>query len=130
MPVAVATPGDIEAALRDLGRQLKARRKAAGLTQEQLARQTGYKRSTVANAELGDRRSADFWRRVDDKLSAGGTWVKAYGDIEAMAGARRLPPLRPGEDSGGTRTVTAPARCPHCHREIPLAAQITLSVAG
>ena len=130
MPVAVATPGDIEAALRDLGRQLKARRKAAGLTQEQLARQTGYRRSTVANAELGDRRSADFWRRVDDELSAGRTFIKAYSDIEAMAGARRLPPLRPGEDAGPTRTITSPARCPHCRREIPLAAHIILSVAG
>ena len=130
MPVAVASSGDIEAALRDLGRQLRARRKAAGLTQEQLAERIGYARPTLSMAETGRRRSPDFWRRVDDELSAGRTFTKAYGDIEAMAGARLLPPLRPGEDSGGARTVTAPGRWPHCHREIPLAAQITLSVAG
>lgn len=126
----MATPAEIEAALTDLGRQLAVRRKAAGLTQKELGQRIGYKRQTVGNAELGTRRKPVFWQRADRELAAGGTFVKAYGGIEAMARARQLPPLRPGEDSGGMQTVTAPGRCPHCHREIPLAAQIVLSVAG
>ena len=131
MPVAVADPADVEAALADLGRQLKARRKAAGLTQEQLARQTGYKRSTVANAELGDRRSADFWRRVDDELSAGRTFTsRRTATLRQWPGRAASHRCAPGEDAGPTRTVTSPARCPHCRREIRLAAHIILSVAG
>jgi DNA-binding XRE family transcriptional regulator len=126
----VATRAEVDAALADLGRQLAARRKAAGLTQQQLAERTPFKRQTIGNAEAGTRRSARFWQVMDDELNAGGTFTAAFGRITAAAEARRLPPLRPTEDAGPAGTVTSLARCPHCHREISLAAQVSLSVAG
>ncbi len=52
-----------------LGRQLAASRRAAGLSQEQLAPLSGYSQSTVANSEIGRQRvPRGFWRRCDDAL--------------------------------------------------------------
>lgn len=124
----MATPAEIETALRDLGRQLAERRHAAGLTQDQLAGRTPFKRATVANAETGARRSARFWRAMDRELNGGGAFIKAHAGIEAMAGTRHLPPLPAGEDAGPMLTVTSLARCPHCHREIGQVAHIGLEV--
>jgi DNA-binding XRE family transcriptional regulator len=124
----VPAPASVEAALLDLGHQLAAYRDAAGLTQQQLAQRIGCARSTVAMAETGHRRSAGFWRRADDELTAAGTFAAAFSKIEAMAETSRLPPLRAGEDRGAMRTVTALARCPHCDHVIPLTALIGLSV--
>ena len=126
----MATPAEIEAALADLGHQLADHREAAGLTQEQLAGQTPFRRATIAKAETGTRRSARFWRIMDDELAADGALIEAAGKITAASGVHRLPPLRPQEDTGSAQVVTSPARCPHCGKEIPLAAQVTLFVAG
>jgi hypothetical protein len=124
----VATPAEIDAALADLGHQLADRRKAAGLTQGQLAARTPFKRSTVANAETGARRSARFWQAMDRELAADGVFIKAHAAIEAMTGTRHLPPLPPGEEAGPMLTVTSLGRCPHCHREIGQVAHIGLTV--
>ncbi len=125
----MAAPAAVEAALLDLGAQLAARRKAAGVKQWQFAQRINVARSTVAMAETGHRCSAGFWRRADDALTAGGAFLAAFSQIEAMAEARRLPPLRPGENAGAMRTVTALARCPHCGHVVSLAALVGLSVA-
>jgi DNA-binding XRE family transcriptional regulator len=64
--------------LRELGHQLAARRAAAGLTQEGLARRTGYSRSTISTAELGTRRgSLQFWASCDAALGGGDDLVAA-----------------------------------------------------
>jgi hypothetical protein len=124
----VATPAEIEAALADLGRQLADRRRAAGLTQAQLAQRTPFKRPTIAGAETGARRSARFWQVMDRELAAGGVFIKAHAAIEAMAGTRHLPPLPPGEDAGPMLTITSLARCPYCDHELGQVAHISLMV--
>jgi DNA-binding XRE family transcriptional regulator len=43
----------VAAMRRELGRQLAARRKAAGLVQRKLGRMAGYSRTAIANAETG-----------------------------------------------------------------------------
>lgn len=76
---------DIHEASKALGRQLAARRRAAGYNQSQLAPLTGYGRSTVANVESG-RQSAPraFWSRCDEVLGAHGALLIACDEIEAM----------------------------------------------
>ncbi|MGH4009352.1 MAG: helix-turn-helix transcriptional regulator [Pseudonocardiaceae bacterium] len=63
----------ITAARRAFGRQLAELRAASNLTQLDLARLTGYSRSTVVNIEAGYQlASPDFCRKCDDVLSTGG----------------------------------------------------------
>ena len=55
-------PTRITAARRALGRQLAASRKAAGLSQHQLAPRVHYGRSTIANVEVGRQNvPREFW---------------------------------------------------------------------
>lgn len=124
----MATPAEIDAAVAELGLQLYARRRAAGLTQKELARRTPFERSTIGNAEASGRGSARFWQVMDRELAAEGVFIKAHAAIEAMTGTRHLPPLPAGEDAGPMLTVTSLARCPHCHREIGQVAHISLTV--
>jgi transcriptional regulator with XRE-family HTH domain len=71
-------------ALRDLGRRLAARREAAGLTQEELARRTNYSRSAISTAELGIRpASVRFWANCDAALGSGGELAAARHSIES-----------------------------------------------
>jgi transcriptional regulator with XRE-family HTH domain len=72
-------------ARRSLGRQLAARRRRAGLSQEDFAPKTGYGRSTVANVETG-RQNAPlfFWQRCDDTLKANGALVRGHEELEAL----------------------------------------------
>ena len=66
---------------RELGRELKALRNAAGLSQPQLASRTGYSRSTIATLEStnGGAVARVFWEKSDavfgtgDGLPAAGT---------------------------------------------------------
>lgn len=51
-----------------IGDQIKARRKAANLTQIELAQMTGLKQSAISDIENGKRRP--FWDVVDKILSA------------------------------------------------------------
>lgn len=76
---------DLGSAPTVLGRRLRDLRKAAGLTQGQLATATFTSRSSVACIETG-RQNADgaFWRRADDATGAEGALVAAYEGIRAM----------------------------------------------
>ncbi|EXG80827.1 helix-turn-helix domain-containing protein [Cryptosporangium arvum] len=69
-----------------LGALLRHHRTRAGLTQRELAHRVGYSRSTIANAETGDVRSADFYRRCDDVLAAAGTITAARAAIGTHPG--------------------------------------------
>jgi transcriptional regulator with XRE-family HTH domain len=74
----------VEQAWLALGRQLAACRKAAGLTQVQLAALAGYSRSTVANVETGSQRvRPEFWARCDEVLGAGGALRRSLADVRA-----------------------------------------------
>jgi tetratricopeptide (TPR) repeat protein len=68
---------------------LAALRKDAGLSQEQVAKQIGYSRATVAGAETNHRQaSAAFWARCDDLLATHGELRSAYAQLAAARHAR------------------------------------------
>ena len=78
-------------AWRDLGRQLAASRKAAGLSQERLAPLSGYTRSTIANAETGRQHlPRDFWKRCDDVLDTGTALARGHDEIAALQRGRHV----------------------------------------
>lgn len=68
----------------ELGRRLAGARKAAGLTQQQLAGATGYSRSTVSNAEIGHPDIAlEFWARCDRVLKTGRSFARSFDQVRA-----------------------------------------------
>ncbi|GAA3387390.1 helix-turn-helix transcriptional regulator [Cryptosporangium minutisporangium] len=73
-----------------LASALRQHRTRAGLTQQQLARRVGYSRSTIANAETGDVRSAEFYRRCDAVLRTGGTLETTRRSLAAATSRRRV----------------------------------------
>ncbi|PPK68067.1 helix-turn-helix transcriptional regulator [Actinokineospora auranticolor] len=71
---------------RQLGLRLAAFRRAAGLTQAELAERLLCDRSMVAHLERGrGRGTADWWRDADKALAAGGVLVDEYGEAVAVA---------------------------------------------
>jgi DNA-binding XRE family transcriptional regulator len=81
----VASTEYIAAAWQALGRQLAASRRAAGLSQEQLAPLAGYSRSTVANVETGRQHvPRDFWKNCDDALKTAHALAHGFDEVEAL----------------------------------------------
>jgi hypothetical protein len=81
----------ITEAKRALGRHPAALREAAGQTQQQLAHQINYGRSTIANAETGYstcRRT--FWEHADQALHADGALLAGYDDLQVLSRAQRV----------------------------------------
>jgi hypothetical protein len=79
-------PEAISEARRALGRQLAARREAAGYKQQELAPLIHYGRSTLASAETGHSAcSRAFWARCDSVLNAGGVLLRGYDELKALA---------------------------------------------
>ena len=71
---------------RALGTRLAACRRAAGLTQAQLAVKAAVSRSTIANVETGRQHvQRRFWDSADTAVSAGGSLVAASEKLEEMA---------------------------------------------
>ncbi len=69
-----------------LGAQLAACRRAAGLTQAELASLIVFSRSTIANVETGRQRvPREFWQNADSAVSAGGSLVTAHDEVGAAA---------------------------------------------
>jgi DNA-binding XRE family transcriptional regulator len=83
---------------KELGRDLKAARQAAGYSQMQLARKLGYSRSGVSNAESGGFAQRSFWERCDEVLQTGGTLAPGYDEIHQQSAAAQLERL--GAPSG------------------------------
>jgi DNA-binding XRE family transcriptional regulator len=70
---------DVRASRQDLGRALKLARAAAGYSQAQLARKTGYARSSVSTVEGGGQNAPRvFWERCDDVLGTGTALTAGY----------------------------------------------------
>ena len=82
---------ELRAAQVALGRRLRDLRKAAGLTQQELAAATWTSRSSIACTETG-RQNPDhtFWPRADQATGAGGVLVAASEDLRALARRRAL----------------------------------------
>jgi transcriptional regulator with XRE-family HTH domain len=101
---------------RALGRELKARREAAGMDQPQLAARTQYSRSTIATLESvsGGAVARVFWERCDAIFGTGEMFARRWDEIQqhvqaaraAKAAARRRPgSRRPG--TAGTAQLQA-----------------------
>src|SRR5262249_57263258 len=89
----------IRALRRELGRALKEARVAAGYSQAQLARKTGYARSTVSTVESGTQNVPRiFWERSDAALGAGASLITRY-DRLAQGRVARVP--HAGAGTGG-----------------------------
>jgi transcriptional regulator with XRE-family HTH domain len=89
------TPGQIAESRRDLGRELAARREAAGLTQVELARRITYSRSSVANVEKGRQSiTRAFWRCVDREVGAAGALLAVFEQVDQLAQAQRRQVVR------------------------------------
>lgn len=74
----------VERAWLALGRQFAACRKAARLSQDQLAALADYSRSTVANVETGRQRvRPEFWAKCDEVLSTGDALRRGLADVQA-----------------------------------------------
>ena len=66
-----------------LGEQLAARRKAAGLSQQDLARATLRDRTTVAHIERGRARADEpFWQTADESTRAQGALVAGFRSVQ------------------------------------------------
>jgi DNA-binding XRE family transcriptional regulator len=137
---AVSLRDEIDAARQELGRQLRAWRTRARLTQRELAQMIGYSRSAIASAEVGQPASGDFWAAVDRAVGAGGQLVSRHARIEAAVTAARQRAARQGWEARPARAVALePAMageleqgatavqdrtCPSCHE--PLAVVVRL----
>jgi DNA-binding transcriptional regulator YhcF (GntR family) len=83
-----ATPGErnCAAAARALSASLAAFRRAAGLTQPQLAEIVGMSITTIGHAETGRLwQSRRFWERADTAVYAGGQLLALHDDYRASA---------------------------------------------
>jgi transcriptional regulator with XRE-family HTH domain len=125
----------IAAMRRELGRQLVALRREAGLTQHGLAALAGFSRSTVSLAEIGRQSQArEFWQACDKALDTGGVLAAGADQIDAVRDAqqraaasaaqeareaRALAALAAARDHSGVRAgVTSVQACPHCGGEV------------
>jgi transcriptional regulator with XRE-family HTH domain len=127
--------GNIAAMQRELGRQLAALRREAGLTQHGLAALAGFSRTTVSLAEIGRQSQArEFWMACDKALDTGGVLAAGADQIDAVRDAeqraaasaaqeareaRALAALTVAEHHSGVRAgITAVQACPHCGGEV------------
>lgn len=77
-------PEAITSARCALGTRLAAYRRAAGLTQMELASRIAFSRSTIANVETGRQHvPRGFWAGADTAVHAGGVLVAGCDDVEA-----------------------------------------------
>lgn len=83
----------IEAMRREMGQDLRRRRRDAKMTQDELGAKVGARRSTISNAENGSRDfSRDFWAGFDRAFGLGthfADWYRRiYAGLEVSAAAR------------------------------------------
>lgn len=88
----MANPQAVRAAWRELGQQLAVKRKAATLSQQELAKRTTYSRSSIANIEIGLQHvDRSFWEKADRLLGANGELVQEYDAAEALQRRHQRP---------------------------------------
>ena len=75
----IQEPPELTAMRLALGQQLASQREAKGKVQQQIARRTGYTRSSVAKAETGRQLlTREFWTTADELLEAKGELLASY----------------------------------------------------
>ena len=120
---------------RELGRQVAALRRAAGLTQHQLAELTRFSRATVSLAEIGrESHARQFWEACDKALDTGGALTAGFDQVGAVREAQQqataraaqqareayaLAALTAAQHQGDIATrVTTIQPCPQCQHPI------------
>jgi DNA-binding transcriptional MocR family regulator len=104
----VPGPGDkaLADARRDLSRALSGYRRAAGLTQSQLAVLAGFSVTTIGHAETGRTWQArPFWELADKLLNAGGELLRRHDAFRAA----QAPPEGPAVPEKPAQTAGAPS---------------------
>jgi DNA-binding XRE family transcriptional regulator len=100
---------DAEALRVALSKALAARRRAAGMTQPELAVKLGVSLTTVGHAETGRLWQArDFWLLADQELGGATCCACSTGTRRPSARRRRNPAIPP---SGKTALSRPPCRC-------------------
>ncbi|MGW4193653.1 helix-turn-helix domain-containing protein [Streptomyces sp. NPDC005004] len=90
---------EAEAVLRAVGRQIRAWREAAGLTQPELGAAIGYSGEMVASVERGRRvPKPDFLDRADEVVRAGGKLAAMKADVERARYPKNVRDLKKLED--------------------------------
>ena len=109
------TPDGLQQTRRALGQQLAKLRKAADLTQHQLADSVYASRSSIAGIETGRQNAdRDFWTRADHLTHADGALLAAYDhlrDLQARHARRSTESRRPG-----TVTLASPKSARSAHQ--------------
>lgn len=101
---------DVETAKAALSKALAGRRRAAGLTQPELAAKLGLSLTTVGHAETGRVWQArGFWLRADQELGGTGDLLRLYDDFQVALAARSDPqdPEGPQRAEGGDEEAAA-----------------------
>jgi hypothetical protein len=136
----------IAVARRDLGRLHADFRHRAGLSQRDLAQLAGYSAGVVAWAETGRAGvSAQFWKRADELLHAGGQLVAGDVQVRYLERWARQQAHTSGADVldsdpaplhrvvlPGQHTMTTPSIgvCPHCHRPLEMVTRLAAPGQG
>src|SRR5260221_10594213 len=93
-------PGNIAAMQRELGRQLAALRREAGLTQHDLAALAGFSRTTVPPAQIGRQSHApEISQPCDKALDAGGALTAGADPIDTVPDAQHRAPARAAQEA-------------------------------
>ncbi|WP_433294450.1 helix-turn-helix domain-containing protein [Actinoplanes sp. CA-030573] len=96
----MADPQAVRAAWHDLGQLLAEKRRASGLSQQALAAQTNYSRSSIGSIETGIQHvNRAFWSKADDLLHAKGELVAGYHAAEALQREHQRPTQPAGESN-------------------------------
>lgn len=86
--------------VRELGRQLAALRRAAGLTQHQLAALTSFSRITLSLAEIGrESHARQFWEACDKALDTGGALTAGFDQVTAVREAQQQATARAAQQA-------------------------------
>ncbi|MGW5053541.1 helix-turn-helix domain-containing protein [Actinokineospora sp. NPDC004072] len=86
----VREPDALTGQRRELGARMATVRRAAGLTQAELAGLVFVDRSTIAHAERGRAPSSpEWWAAIDTAVGAGGALISAFGELRAAIAAHQ-----------------------------------------
>ena len=89
-PLALPGKQALAGAAREVSGGLASRRRAAGLTQAELAAVAGVSVTTIGHAETGRLwQSRKFWERADAALSAGGRLLLLHDAYRVAVGAAK-----------------------------------------
>lgn len=139
----------IDVMQRELGRQLAALRRAAGLTQHELAALIRFARSTLSTAEAatgGQRQGPEFWQACDRALNTRGELAAGAEQIRWARKAAEHAAARAAQETreAGAMAVFAAARqktdvlagvsdlrpCPNCGFQVAVVTTLIPVDAG